>query len=72
MLVVATFIIALLSLTIYSVDAGVDAARCNAMEQTSGDYSFHWSYWTGCRVEVNGFWYDLDDVDFMLLEHVSQ
>ena len=52
---------------IFGISCATEYAYCEQMQSMNTDMDFHWGFWTGCRVYVNGYWVGAHDVDYILL-----
>lgn len=36
---------------------------CASLQSISANYQYHWDFWSGCRVNINGIWMNYNDID---------
>jgi short subunit fatty acids transporter len=65
-----TFLLCLLValIIIFGIAYTIERTSCSRLDSMNPTYTFHWDMLTGCRVWVNGFWVDADDVVHILLD----
>jgi len=51
----------ILIFAMYTPFAIADWQECKILNNRA-EQNYQWEYWTGCMVELNGIWYDTDNV----------
>jgi len=63
MVLLIIFLVVLITVPVFGVSALAEKNYCSTLQTLNPKYNFFWNFWSGCLVEIDGVYMDVDYIN---------